>query len=405
MSLEGRARRADRPVVRVEPIGVDIDVEPGETIIEAAWRLGYHWPTACYGQAWCTKCTVEVLCGAEDISAPEDEERRALANRLSRSGPETTRLACRAQPTGDISVRKEGVFSVRDLDQPPNGQVERPEDVLRRAAKRADGRLYEVPIEPDGTFQPLSDLTRPEVVREELDRLGQTLILERLGQSRPLNNPAVVGSLILKDLIFDLMFVNIDLWSRERRAFDMSLGNVLMDLSARPVRIALRQPIVAAVQGDDLEDAVLVPDDSALLQLVDEWILEDTVPQLIAGLRSVVRIGDRHLWGNVAVGAADALVTLSHDPMTRADDDQDLFFDLHPELAKHIERLTVPDDDGGCINYAIRRNCCLRLKLPDVSICLNCNLLGRDEAIKQYSGHQIALRRTIRQPRSFYTAT
>jgi 2Fe-2S ferredoxin len=101
-----------RPVVHVEPAGADIEVESGETIIEAAWRLGYHWPTVCYGQATCTSCHVEVLSGEEHLSAIGEEERDALDHRMSgsaRRDATRTRLACRARVTGDVTVHKLGV--------------------------------------------------------------------------------------------------------------------------------------------------------------------------------------------------------------------------------------------------------------------------------------------------------
>ena len=40
-------------VVRVEPAGVDIPVDDGETLMAAAVRAGYRWPTVCGGQAQC----------------------------------------------------------------------------------------------------------------------------------------------------------------------------------------------------------------------------------------------------------------------------------------------------------------------------------------------------------------
>ena len=98
--------------MHVEPIGADIEIAPGETIIEAAWRLGYHWPTTCYGQATCTSCHVEVIAGDEHLSPVGDEEYDALAYRLSGSARRDmtrVRLACRAQPHGDVTVRRPGV--------------------------------------------------------------------------------------------------------------------------------------------------------------------------------------------------------------------------------------------------------------------------------------------------------
>jgi 2Fe-2S ferredoxin len=107
-------------VVHVEPLGADLELEAGETIIEAAWRLGYYWPTVCYGQAQCTLCHIEVLQGEENLSPLGDEERQTLVHRLGRGGRRDItrlRLACRAQADGGVTVRKEGV---RRPDPPPS---------------------------------------------------------------------------------------------------------------------------------------------------------------------------------------------------------------------------------------------------------------------------------------------
>jgi len=97
--------------VRVEPLGADIELEAGEALLDAAWRLGYDWPTTCWGQADCMLCRVEVIAGAELVEPAGDDERRALARKLPRSerGP-GTRLACQLYVTGDgVVVHKEGV--------------------------------------------------------------------------------------------------------------------------------------------------------------------------------------------------------------------------------------------------------------------------------------------------------
>jgi 2Fe-2S ferredoxin len=104
--------RRQRPVVLVDPVGAELEIEPGETIIEAAWRLGYKWPTVCFGQAICTACHFEVLSGGEHLTPVGDEERDVIEHHLSvPRGRDRTRLrlACRAQATGDVTVRKKGV--------------------------------------------------------------------------------------------------------------------------------------------------------------------------------------------------------------------------------------------------------------------------------------------------------
>src|SRR3954468_4662086 len=73
-----RSRHDRRTVVRVQPLDIDIEVEPGETLIEAAWREGYDWPTVCYGQAECTACHVVVVDGAENVSDVAPDEGKTL---------------------------------------------------------------------------------------------------------------------------------------------------------------------------------------------------------------------------------------------------------------------------------------------------------------------------------------
>ncbi|MCU1458159.1 MAG: ferredoxin [Actinomycetia bacterium] len=97
--------------VRVEPLGVELEVEPGESLIEAAWRLGYHWPTTCFGQAECMLCRVDVVAGEEQTVPAEAAEETAVRTRLPASARRPgLRLACRLRIRGDgVVVRKAGV--------------------------------------------------------------------------------------------------------------------------------------------------------------------------------------------------------------------------------------------------------------------------------------------------------
>ena len=99
------------PVVRVEPLGVDIEVQPGEPLANAAWRLGYRWPTRCWGQADCMVCRVRVVAGEEHTVAAEDEEIDALRRRLDVAiERDRVRLGCRLRISGDgVIVEKDGV--------------------------------------------------------------------------------------------------------------------------------------------------------------------------------------------------------------------------------------------------------------------------------------------------------
>jgi 2Fe-2S ferredoxin len=96
--------------VMVEPAGARFDVSPPESVIQAAWRAGYQWPTTCWGQAECGVCAMEVLEGGEILSpvgAAETARLRALPRREGGG----RRLACQATLVGPgtVTVRKPGV--------------------------------------------------------------------------------------------------------------------------------------------------------------------------------------------------------------------------------------------------------------------------------------------------------
>src|SRR5579875_3118095 len=74
------------PRVVIQPAGYAIEARHDETIMGAARRLGYYWPTTCGGQAICTTC----VCLVEEGGEP-----RADGPQRTRRSPRGTR-ACRA---------------------------------------------------------------------------------------------------------------------------------------------------------------------------------------------------------------------------------------------------------------------------------------------------------------------
>jgi ferredoxin len=106
--------------VRVEPSGIELAVADGETVMAAADRAGYRWPTVCGGLAECGTCTLEVVAGGEALPAPEPLEAARLAVIPdARLWPERTwRLACQLRLPGgggepELVVRKKGVVALR----------------------------------------------------------------------------------------------------------------------------------------------------------------------------------------------------------------------------------------------------------------------------------------------------
>jgi 2Fe-2S ferredoxin len=101
--------------VRVEPLGVTFDLHANESLMAAAQRAGYYWPTVCKGNAQCNRCVVRVIdaAGLDPHSALELAGLRAVR---WRTGPEdmADRLACQLHAHGDAVVEKRGVRLVTD---------------------------------------------------------------------------------------------------------------------------------------------------------------------------------------------------------------------------------------------------------------------------------------------------
>lgn len=82
--------------------GPALELEPGESVLEASIRSGVDHRHACSGNARCSTCRIEVLEGAEHCPEPRLSESVVLA--IHRLGP-PVRLACQLRPNGDLTVR------------------------------------------------------------------------------------------------------------------------------------------------------------------------------------------------------------------------------------------------------------------------------------------------------------
>jgi adenylate cyclase len=82
--------------------GPTIELEEGETILQASLRCGVDHRNACDGVCRCSTCRVEIVEGAEHLADADEEECEILAiNNLDAP----VRLACGLRPTGDVTVR------------------------------------------------------------------------------------------------------------------------------------------------------------------------------------------------------------------------------------------------------------------------------------------------------------
>jgi 2Fe-2S ferredoxin len=97
-------------IIRLEPSGYEIPAQPGETLMEAARRAGYYWPTTCGGNGECTTCACTIVEGAANVSEMgRFESKSLLAGRGRSAVSQGLRLGCQTRVFGDIVVRKPGV--------------------------------------------------------------------------------------------------------------------------------------------------------------------------------------------------------------------------------------------------------------------------------------------------------
>ncbi|MFV1948497.1 MAG: ASKHA domain-containing protein, partial [Anaerolineales bacterium] len=92
---------ADKKIftVDMQPIGRRIDIQPGETILDASCSAGVGIISLCGGEGWCDSCQVRIANG--DVNEPS-------ATEISTIGQERIdadyRLACQTIPLSDVKI-------------------------------------------------------------------------------------------------------------------------------------------------------------------------------------------------------------------------------------------------------------------------------------------------------------
>ena len=89
--------------IEILPDHKNIDIQNGQTILEASLAASISHAHVCGGSAKCSSCRVIVLEGIENCS-PREEEEEDLAHKLGFT--EKVRLACQTKVNGSITVRR-----------------------------------------------------------------------------------------------------------------------------------------------------------------------------------------------------------------------------------------------------------------------------------------------------------
>ena len=90
-------------VTFIHPEGKSGEVAREMTLLEAAEALGFPLDHDCGGNASCSTCRVDVVCGGENLSEIDFEE-QDLLDREALTKP-YHRLSCQARVLGDVIVQ------------------------------------------------------------------------------------------------------------------------------------------------------------------------------------------------------------------------------------------------------------------------------------------------------------
>ena len=90
------------PKVRFLRENIEVEIDAGQTILQAAKKAGAPEGDRCGGVCACSTCHVYVVKGFDNTSELEDEEFDILDKAFDVRS--TSRLGCQAKVTGDIEV-------------------------------------------------------------------------------------------------------------------------------------------------------------------------------------------------------------------------------------------------------------------------------------------------------------
>ena len=99
------------PRVFVEPIGLTLQVDEQETLLDGLVRAAVDIPTDCAGRGTCGKCLVRL--GSGELTAPTERELKRIPEKLRAEG---WRLACQAYPrSARVSIEVRGTAGQRRI--------------------------------------------------------------------------------------------------------------------------------------------------------------------------------------------------------------------------------------------------------------------------------------------------
>ncbi|MFB9332957.1 IucA/IucC family C-terminal-domain containing protein [Actinoplanes octamycinicus] len=208
----------------------------------------------------------------------------------------------------------------------------------------------------------------------ELSGPALTSLLESAGRQWGAQ-PHAAAALAWKSYTYWLALPAVLGWASARRVPLITADNVLISFD-RPgvlVRVGLRPGTPVAVLPDDPlalgghPDAVVVPDQSALLGEFRRAVLDEHLTPLLDAIHDRVRVGKRTLLGSLASGVAYGILRSADATPGRSAESVGLLLGALG-IGDLIE--LVPGANGQL--DVQRKTCCLAFTLPTPKLCPGC---------------------------------
>jgi ferric iron reductase protein FhuF len=195
------------------------------------------------------------------------------------------------------------------------------------------------------------------------------------------SDPMVAASILVQGYAYRLLALPVASLVASDVLPDSTPASVAIRLSkGRPSHIAYRYPTAQRLEkgwgpGGDA--------DSALGHLIGQTI-EAHLRPLIASVRSVVQVGERMLWGNVAASASTAFRTMEGCLGRWVIPVGVRFFELAPSELHHQGSFLLMERGQRHGWFWERTNCCLHDRLPGDIRCSDCSRTSAQERRAAY---------------------
>lgn len=205
------------------------------------------------------------------------------------------------------------------------------------------------------------------------------------GAAHGIDDPKAAASLLGKRLGSLLAFPATVAWMAERHVPDLTPATTWLRFAdGTPSMLAVDEPHGWAPPDRAGAGVDPVADPDRLRAVLLDTAYDGAVGPLLDALAAAVRMGRRHLWGNLALVAVNSAIWVPEAPGRWID--ADVLLADRPDLARTLEVVDGHDERVGPFRVALRRTCCMAYADPDHGYCASCSLVDRDERLDRLPG-------------------